>query len=250
MAGARRIIVAGVAAALVSAGAAPAMGHGATVRVDAPEPRGAVTYVVDGDTIHVRLGGRTEKVRLIGVDTPELPRGCFAAQAKAETARLVAGKVVALRADRTQADRDAYGRLLRHVVLADRTLLAHRLISAGLGREYTYARPYIGQPTFRNAQARAITAKRNIWSARCATSAPRPLTTTRPAPSTRPAPTKPAPVTNRCVIKGNISSSGERIYHVPGQRHYAQTVVTLTKGEKWFCSESAAVKAGWRRAKV
>ena len=54
-----------------------------------------------------------------------------------------------------------------------------------------------------------------------------------------------------CNIKGNISmTSGERIYHVPGQTYYAETVVNRFKGERWFCSESEARAAGWRKAKV
>ncbi|WP_292571355.1 hypothetical protein [Mesorhizobium sp.] len=53
-----------------------------------------------------------------------------------------------------------------------------------------------------------------------------------------------------CSIKGNISvSTGERIYHVPGQEHYDETVITVSKGERWFCSELEAISAGWRKAK-
>lgn len=51
-----------------------------------------------------------------------------------------------------------------------------------------------------------------------------------------------------CVIKGNISSNG-RIYHVPGQEHYDRTRISPSKGERWFCSESDARAAGWRRAR-
>jgi hypothetical protein len=53
-----------------------------------------------------------------------------------------------------------------------------------------------------------------------------------------------------CLIKGNISSSGERIYHVPGQRYYNKTLINLSKRERWFCTEQEAVSAGWRKAKV
>jgi hypothetical protein len=53
-----------------------------------------------------------------------------------------------------------------------------------------------------------------------------------------------------CVIKGNISSSGERIYHVPGQRYYDKTQIDESRGERWFCTEQEAVGAGWRKAKV
>ena len=45
-----------------------------------------------------------------------------------------------------------------------------------------------------------------------------------------------------CVIKGNISSSGERIYHVPGQRYYDKTLITGLQGERWFCTEQEAVR--------
>lgn len=52
-----------------------------------------------------------------------------------------------------------------------------------------------------------------------------------------------------CDIKGNISySGGQRIYHVPGQHYYVETRISLTKGERWFCSEADAQDAGWRRA--
>ncbi len=52
-----------------------------------------------------------------------------------------------------------------------------------------------------------------------------------------------------CVIKGNISADGKRIYHVPGQSWYARTVVKTSDGERWFCSEAEARQAGWRRAR-
>lgn len=50
-----------------------------------------------------------------------------------------------------------------------------------------------------------------------------------------------------CSVKGNISiNTGERIYHVPGQEYYSDTRIDLLHGERWFCSEQAARKAGWR----
>jgi hypothetical protein len=54
-----------------------------------------------------------------------------------------------------------------------------------------------------------------------------------------------------CNIKGNISqSTGERIYHLQGQRYYDDTVVNPLFGERWFCSEAEAHRAGRRRSKV
>ena len=52
-----------------------------------------------------------------------------------------------------------------------------------------------------------------------------------------------------CSIKGNISKSGERIYHVPGGQFYDRTKINEGAGERWFCSEEEAVTAGWRRSK-
>jgi hypothetical protein len=85
----------------------------------------------------------------------------------------------------------------------------------------------------------------------------------RPQPSTprvEKPPEEPAPeacpegcVSSKpgCVIKGNISlRTGERIYHLPGQRYYDRTVISPENGERWFCTQEEAVANGWRRAKV
>ncbi len=53
---------------------------------------------------------------------------------------------------------------------------------------------------------------------------------------------------DQCRIKGNISRSGERIYHVPGGQYYGRTKIDSSKGERWFCSEAEATAAGWRKA--
>ena len=51
-----------------------------------------------------------------------------------------------------------------------------------------------------------------------------------------------------CPIKGNISRSSERIYHMPFQDHYDRTRINESEGERWFCTEQEAQLAGWRRA--
>ncbi|MCB1743560.1 MAG: hypothetical protein KDK91_24500 [Gammaproteobacteria bacterium] len=59
------------------------------------------------------------------------------------------------------------------------------------------------------------------------------------------------PPNPRCVIKGNISiQTGEKIYHVPGQKYYTRTRISPAYGERWFCSEAEARAAGWRKSKV
>jgi hypothetical protein len=49
-------------------------------------------------------------------------------------------------------------------------------------------------------------------------------------------------------IKGNISSSGEKIYHLPGGASYNQVKINEDAGETWFCSAEEAEAAGWRKA--
>ena len=53
-----------------------------------------------------------------------------------------------------------------------------------------------------------------------------------------------------CVIKGNVNTQGERIYHMPGDEYYDETRISASHGERWFCSEEEAEAAGWRRARV
>jgi hypothetical protein len=54
-----------------------------------------------------------------------------------------------------------------------------------------------------------------------------------------------------CNIKGNVSiDTGERIYHVPGQKYYARTIIRPEFGEQWFCTEAEARHAGWRKSKI
>lgn len=77
-----------------------------------------------------------------------------------------------------------------------------------------------------------------------------PTAAPQPSESSQPSPTKTTEKTEDCLIKGNISSSGEKIYHVPGQRYYNQTVINVSAGEKMFCTEQEAIDAGWRKSKV
>src|SRR5258706_15784232 len=83
---------------------------------------GSVLRVVDGDTLQVRIAGRAEKVRLIGVDTPESvdprrPVQYFGKEAAEFTRSLAAGRTVTLRGEEGAPGRDKYNRLLRYVFL-------------------------------------------------------------------------------------------------------------------------------------
>ncbi len=56
-------------------------------------------------------------------------------------------------------------------------------------------------------------------------------------------------VIDACTIKGNVNRGGERIFHVPGGQYYRSIKIDTSKGERWFCSEADARKAGWRKSR-
>jgi micrococcal nuclease len=112
-----------------------------TVVRDAPvEGKWAVVeHVTDGDTITVRVDGRRERVRYIGLDAPEIahpdegtPAECGGDEARAANAHIVDGTEVLLERDRS--DRDRFGRLLRHVWVETGDgweLVGERLVAGG-----------------------------------------------------------------------------------------------------------------------
>ena len=211
---------------------------------------GPVVKIVDGDTIDVRLSSGVERVRVIGLDTPEIGE-CGFSEASAAMADLVAGRSVELVRDPTQDNRDRYGRLVRHVHRGN-TSAAVEMIRRGHSAEYLYGAEYQNRSAHLRAEREARAAKVGMWSGRdCATPAPAPSPTpTEPVTVVAPPePTPTAPI-GSCRIKGNIASDGEKIFHSPGQRHYEQTRISPAKGERWFCTAAEAIKAGWRAAKI
>lgn len=129
----------------------------------------SVTTVSDGDTIKVLVGGKTETVRLIGVDTPETkdPRKavqCYGTEASTYTKTTLLGKSVSLAQDDSQQNRDKYGRLLRYVFLEDGTNFNEQLIRAGYAYEYTYRTPYQYQSAFKQAQQEAKANSVGLWN--------------------------------------------------------------------------------------
>lgn len=92
-----------------------------------------VIRVVDGDTIEVEMDGKTEKVRFIGVDTPETkhpskPVEAYGKEASAYTESKLAGKTVFLELD--VQERDKYGRVLAYVWLEDPTEISDAEVRA------------------------------------------------------------------------------------------------------------------------
>ena len=128
-----------------------------------------VTRVVDGDTLEVDIHGAKEKVRLIGINTPETvdPRRsvqCFGKEASNRMKELAQDKSVRLESDDTQSFRDTYDRLLDYVYLEDGQMLNRKMIAEGYAYEYTYGVPYKYQKEFRELVALARTSGRGLWS--------------------------------------------------------------------------------------
>ena len=126
-----------------------------------------VLRVIDGDTILVEVGGREERVRYIGVDTPETvapdrPPGCFGPEASAANAALVEGKVVQL--ERDVSDRDRFGRLLRYVYV-DGTLVNDELVRDGYATATTFPPDVRENARLRSREREARHAGRGLWSA-------------------------------------------------------------------------------------
>ena len=140
-----------------------------------------MTEVVDGDTLWVRLpSGKSEKVRLIGVDAAE--RGaCFAAQAGFRARQLALSKPVTLRGDRTQPTRDQYGRLLAYVWIPGGRDLGYQLIAGGFAKVYATRNPFQRFSAYRGAESRAKSARTGSWKA-CAATTIRPVVAP-PAPA-------------------------------------------------------------------
>jgi micrococcal nuclease len=199
-----------------------------------------VVKVVDGDTVDIAVNGKTERLRLIGINTPETvdpnkPVECFGPQASANAHKLLDGAEVKIAPDPSQDDKDIYGRFLRYVWRSDGLFYNLEAIKDGFAFEYTFKNPYQYQKEFQAAQKSAQTNQLGLWSA-CEKN------------STLTAQISTGSSTNSCAIKGNISTGGVKIYELPNCPYYKKTVIDENKGEKWFCTEGEALTAGWRKA--
>lgn len=150
---------------------------GSAVKAGAFTYNGTVARIVDGDTLDVRLGsGKSERVRVIGIDTPE--RGaCFFSEASGRTSSLALGKRVTLRGDPTQDTRDRYGRLLAYVDVNGSLDLGLRLVREGYAAVYVFRNPFRRLSAYQAAAGAAKTSKAGVWTS-CAVAG----TTTAPTP--------------------------------------------------------------------
>lgn len=162
-----------------------------------------VVAVIDGDTIDVDLGeGNIQRVRYIGIDTPESvdprqPIQCFSKEATAKNNELVANGIVGLEKDVSETDR--YGRLLRYVYMGD-LFINQVLVSEGYASTVSYPPDIKYQEQFRQAEREARTQNRGLWST-CNTVTPTKYNT---VPSNTPSVQNN---TNNSVTTNNVNTS-------------------------------------------
>lgn len=185
--------------------------------------------VIDGDTI--AIGDR--RIRLHGIDAPERHQTCERRNnvwgcgkfAQTLLSDLIGGEEVVC--DIT-VEHDKYDRSVAVCSVAGRDL-GRQMVQDGAAFAYVeYSAQYVGEEAFAKA------AGFGIWAGHVVT----------PARYRHPTSDPSGP----CQIKGNIGSSGERIYHIRGQQYFLETLVNKP-GERMFCTEAEGRAAGFRPAK-
>ncbi|WKN46458.1 thermonuclease family protein [Tunicatimonas pelagia] len=209
-----------------------------------------IPTVVDGDTIEIH----GVRVRLLGIDAPEIGQWCTDVSSK----QIRCGQQAALALDRFIAGRtvqcqssevDKYGRQIA-TCFVDGININEWMVAQGYALAYRrYSSDYV------TTEQLAQTEKRGIWQYQFEepwsyrSSRGRQSEITKSQPGQKISMSRAPETSADCKIKGNISRSGEKIYHTPTSPWYNKTSIDETKGERWFCSEEEAQQAGWRRVK-
>ncbi|PID34830.1 MAG: hypothetical protein CR971_01230 [candidate division SR1 bacterium] len=136
-----------------------------------------VSSVLDGDTFRIKHNGKTQSVRLLGVDAPESSivrfgkAECFGKDAKKYLKSLINKKMVTLIPDSTTNSRDKFGRRLAYVYLgdiSDENFINRQLLINGYAKEYTYQQTnYTQQGNFKTLMQTAKNSKLGMWSDVC-----------------------------------------------------------------------------------
>jgi micrococcal nuclease len=131
-----------------------------------------VANVYDGDTFSIEIANKIQKVRMLGIDTPETvdPRKsvqCFGLEASKKTKELLEKHAVTLKTDPTQGVFDKYHRVLAYVYRDDGLFVNKYLLENGYAHEYTYNIPYEKQREFKDFQSLAREGKIGLWGNIC-----------------------------------------------------------------------------------
>ena len=200
--------------------------------------------VIDGDTIEIH----GQRIRLFGIDAPEHDQLCEAAGAQyrcgQQAALALADQIGSQTVDCAPRDVDQYGRIVAVCSAGGEDLNAW-MVRHGWALAYRhYSMAYVSDEDA--ARVAAVGIWRGTfdapWDWRHGQRQGAAQVQSQGAASG-------SNTAGQCIIKGNISSKGERIYHVPGGEYYDATRIDTAKGERWFCTEAEAVAAGWRKSK-
>jgi endonuclease YncB( thermonuclease family) len=194
-----------------------------------------IARVTDGDTIKIN----DIRIRFHGIDAPESAQTCLHADGNlwncGKTAtRYLKNIILDKPISCEQKDVDRYGRIVA-VCSIDGNDLNASMVDSGMALAYrTYSKDYVDNEASAKRSGLGMWGGKFIepWKWRTFTR----LTTQVNV--------------GECNIKGNISSKGVKIYHVPGAPYYANTIISENKGERWFCSEQEAKQAGWRKSRA
>lgn len=192
-------------------------------------PVSAETRVVDGDTLEI--DGIT--YRLNGIDAPEHGQTCGDWKCGVEATRALAELVAGYEVICHPTSQDIYGRIIA-TCFADGRDLGAEMIDKGLAWAFPkYSDEYATDELVSKEKAEGVFSRDYMppWEFRDR-QWKRALAAEQQAPS-------------GCPIKGNISRNG-RIYHAPWSPWYSRTYINPAEGERWFCNEAEAVRAGWR----
>lgn len=198
--------------------------------------------VIDGDSIEIS----GIRIRLEGIDAPEAGQRCnrqvvgvlvvtwaCGATASNTLEQLTRGKTVTCQS----AGTDRYGRILG-LCTVDGLDINAEMVRRGMAWAFVkYSRRY--EAVEEEARRKRIGIFEGDNETASDFRARKWQTAESGAPTTAP---------QGCVIKGNVTRKGERIYHTPWSPWYHNVRMDQDKGKRWFCNEAEAVAAGWRPA--
>jgi micrococcal nuclease len=174
--------------------------------------------VFDGDTFETK---EKQYIRLSGINSPEMGQ-CGSEEAKKELEKLILGKQL-------------YIKVLYHIgsrimglVYTNKGLVSTAMLASGWAE--LNDRENLDLPEFKTATNQAREKKIGIFSGLCTQEI--------------------NPKNPTCSIKANVTAKGQPTYHFPGCQAYATTKLELHHGDRWFCTEKEALKAGFRKAET